>query len=87
MGSRQLFLRARKWCHSPHHKHTPWQVYAAAAALEWQVCVGEEGQATQGPAIVAGGDGRRREGQLFVAAAALEWQVRGGGEGMPRVRG
>ena len=37
MGSRQLFLRARKWCHSPHHKHTPWQVYAAAAALEWQV--------------------------------------------------
>eukprot|EP00955_Chlamydomonas_euryale_P031674 332384-Chlamydomonas_euryale.AAC.4 len=37
MGSRQLFLRARKWCLAPQHKRVPWQVYAAAALLEWQV--------------------------------------------------
>lgn len=37
MGSRQLFLRARKWALSPHFSRVPWQVYAAAALLEWQV--------------------------------------------------
>eukprot|EP00798_Chlamydomonas_sp_ICE-L_P007677 gene7677-837_t len=37
MGSRQLFIRARKWGNSGLHVKAPWQIYAAAALIEWQV--------------------------------------------------
>mmetsp|Transcript_30945 Transcript_30945/g.68528 ORF Transcript_30945/g.68528 Transcript_30945/m.68528 type:complete len:867 (+) Transcript_30945:78-2678(+) len=36
IAARQLFLRARRWGLAPHHSPPPWQIYAAAALMEWQ---------------------------------------------------